>query len=717
MRAWLDALPEYLEKIDPNYVSWWSQGNVLDRNGTVCGPTNRHTVALRDDSVRAHSFEKPIPYSIMVDANLPRGVDALSVEDLKSYKKNSHLCRRTDRALAKEITDTITVRNERLDWLEKCEHSGLRLIPLLFAKRAEIGPIANNAASSKIAALVQAGPGERSVVAWNSWREEFDTWNKVQSDDAVLEGPILAQKYAAAAAKLGPPLDSDIRNEIRTLGYKGNPKKTLEAITDCISEWEANNFQAGSPGGGLAGAPHDPRKTLPPSGGGSGGGGGGDLPEKPCYYCGELHWHKDCEVFKKKMADRKKKKGDRRAAKAAAKAEKDKGKESKRAAAKAATKRGDDDEDAKGDDTKSEKSEKGAGMVAVGEVMINDAFFDGDAKTASLSGASLAALSRGAPLDDAPEVSVEDVDDSASESSISSDDSSDSEDDFVEPCPLVSASDSEDDDDAASTYSGKHASKKSPASSNAGSVTPARPSSSKRSTRAPTTSADALASSMPSTRSLRRDFATTPAARPSSRSSGSESGSPYKGAFAPKERRQSGLLPNPAVPSDEQPPPKPPSKSPKSAKTPYTGTFKESSSSESGDSGSTARVTATKRGSSKQPRAPRAGSSSTASDASDSALRHMMCHLLMANVIVILAALLWMDRGALAPFALARSCVPPAAATLVRAGLDAMWSSRLLVLLLLTVATAPLVLWCCFKRVPPLPIPRWRLRQTFHAQA
>ena len=51
MRAWLDALPEYLEKIDPNFVSWWSQGYVLDRNSTVCGPTIRHTVALRDDSV------------------------------------------------------------------------------------------------------------------------------------------------------------------------------------------------------------------------------------------------------------------------------------------------------------------------------------------------------------------------------------------------------------------------------------------------------------------------------------------------------------------------------------------------------------------------------------------------------------------------------------------------------------------------------------------
>ena len=84
--------------------------------------------------------------------------------------------------------------------------------------------------------MIQAGPGERSIATWNSWREEFDTWNRVQSHDAVLEGPLLAQKYAAAASKLGSPLDADIRNEIRTLGYKGNPKKTLEAITDVISD-------------------------------------------------------------------------------------------------------------------------------------------------------------------------------------------------------------------------------------------------------------------------------------------------------------------------------------------------------------------------------------------------------------------------------------------------------------------------------------------------
>eukprot|EP00966_Prymnesium_polylepis_P176959 4098304-Prymnesium_polylepis.1 len=128
MRTWLDALPEYLEKLDQNDVSWWSQGYVLDRNGTVCGPTIRHTVALRDECVRMHSFEKPISTAILTDAALPRGTAALSADDLRSYKKNSHQCRRIDRALAKEITDTISVRNERHDYLEKCDHSGLQLL-------------------------------------------------------------------------------------------------------------------------------------------------------------------------------------------------------------------------------------------------------------------------------------------------------------------------------------------------------------------------------------------------------------------------------------------------------------------------------------------------------------------------------------------------------------------------------------------------------------
>ena len=712
MRAWLDALPEYLEKLDANYVSWWTQGYVLDRNGTVCGPTNRHAVALRDESVRVHTFAKPIPHSIVVDANLPRNVNALSEEDKKLYKKHSHLCRRTDRALAKDITDTITVRNERLDWLEKCDNSGLRLIPLLFAKRAEIGPIANNAASGKLARLVEAGPGERSIVAWNSWREEFDMWNKVQSEDAVLEGPILAQKYAAAASRLGPPLDGDIRNEIRTLGYKGNPKKTLEAITDCISEWEANNYQSNAPA--LAGKPHDPRKTLPPGGGGGGGSGGDDPPTKPCYYCGELHWHRDCEIFKKKMAERKKKKGERRAAKAAAKAEKEAKKAAAaEAAAAAAAKKGGGD-DTKGDDS---QSEKGANLMAAGDVFISDAFFDGDAKTVSLSGASLAALPGGAQSE-AAAVVVEDIDDSASDSSVSSDDSEDPDGDQPEPVRPEPGNDDDDegaslassgDEGTESVYLGNFASAKSSASSTSGSVTPVRQPSSDRSP----VRANASASSKGSSASRPDRGRSAPATQQSS----SDSESPYKGEFAPKPRRRSSRRDAPPSPPPE--PVKPPSKPVKTPKSPYSGSFKEADDSEStsSDDDVMPRSVSAKRGSSKRLRQQRAGLRTSRSDASDSSLRHMMGHLLMANVIVILAALLWMDRGTLPPPALERSPLRHAAVALACWGANTFWTSPLLALLLLIASSASLMLWCCSKCLPTPPPPRWLLRQTLHAQA
>eukprot|EP00966_Prymnesium_polylepis_P251376 5811927-Prymnesium_polylepis.1 len=67
----------------------------------------------------------------------------------------------------------------------------------------EVGPIANDAAAVKIAQLMEAGPGEISMAAFNSWREEFDLWNATQSGDAFIRDPLLSQKYTAAVRKLG----------------------------------------------------------------------------------------------------------------------------------------------------------------------------------------------------------------------------------------------------------------------------------------------------------------------------------------------------------------------------------------------------------------------------------------------------------------------------------------------------------------------------------
>ena len=76
MRAWLQKLPDYLEGIgviDEDYALLWFQGAVLDRN-IVCGPTDRHTVALKMGLVCEHTFEKPIAHSVIfTEGSLPSG--------------------------------------------------------------------------------------------------------------------------------------------------------------------------------------------------------------------------------------------------------------------------------------------------------------------------------------------------------------------------------------------------------------------------------------------------------------------------------------------------------------------------------------------------------------------------------------------------------------------------------------------------------------------
>ena len=201
MRAWLQKLPEYLVRLDPDYRLWWSQGLVLDRN-VVCGPTDRHTVALKMGLVREHTFDKPISHAaIFTEGPLPASARryALTDDDKKSsFKPAKILCSRKDTTLSRDIVDTIPVRSVRNTLLKKCEDSGLKLIPILLAKCDEIGPVANDLAATKLSALTKAGPTDRSVASFNHWREVYDTWNETQSNDAVIKDPLLSSRYVAA---------------------------------------------------------------------------------------------------------------------------------------------------------------------------------------------------------------------------------------------------------------------------------------------------------------------------------------------------------------------------------------------------------------------------------------------------------------------------------------------------------------------------------------
>ena len=258
---------------------------------------------------------------------------------------------------------------------------------MLMQKCEEIGPGANNVAQARIASLVKNGPSARTVSAANEWKDDFDLWNATQSDDAVIRDPLLAQRYASGVRRLGEPLAGNLKTEIKTNGAVGNSELVWECVITVLTEYEAEQLDDETIGGGLAGRPFDPRRNVPPRS--SGGGGDDDVddkdkPSKPCPECGGMHWMRKCP----KILERKKKRQEEKTAR------RDKRRAAKAAAAAAAEKEKPPSGGDGGGEDAEKKSESGGAQVAVGEVMVSDAFFGGGEQTVTLNrtGAGLAAV-------------------------------------------------------------------------------------------------------------------------------------------------------------------------------------------------------------------------------------------------------------------------------------------------------------------------------------
>ena len=177
MASWLDDMFKYLAVKDPNFQSWCSEGYILNRTTTVV-PTQFHGVALREDWVEPGSLEEPLPPEIYVDRAVPSGVDALNPSEMTVSLR---ACRRVDEALQQEILAGMASSTEQKEWEALSGKSGLKLIPLLQAKRDEASDARDLAVESKLHELVQKGLSQPSVSAFTELRDEFQSWNDTAS--------------------------------------------------------------------------------------------------------------------------------------------------------------------------------------------------------------------------------------------------------------------------------------------------------------------------------------------------------------------------------------------------------------------------------------------------------------------------------------------------------------------------------------------------------
>ncbi|KAL3908358.1 MAG: hypothetical protein SGPRY_009832, partial [Prymnesium sp.] len=364
-------------------------------------------------------LQRSISLDIFVDSGIPRGTPPLTAADEKRIIVAPEFCRSIDRNVASTILSTVNVRAVRRDWARRSNNSGITLLRMLHAHADEVGPFANTAIAGKLQRLMDSGPENRSVAAFNAWREEWDSWNNSQSADAVVPSTLAATRYEAAARRLGEPLAERFTTEICLSNSRGNADKTVEAINKVLADYEAELITVATSGGALQAG--DPRKTgLSPLPSNSTLQASTDskLPPNPCSTCGKMHWHADCPERRKARLEKVKVKKDKDK-----RALKGKKKEHRGEALANSRKDG---------EFKDDTPEKKTGAAAVGvaaEVLVSEDFFEGGGQTVSLcKGAGLVTLvkSSNGRINTLEKSSSDDSSSDSSNSEIESEDDSES---------------------------------------------------------------------------------------------------------------------------------------------------------------------------------------------------------------------------------------------------------------------------------------------------
>ena len=136
-------LCEWLERLDPHYVTLVQQGYILDRHGNVICVSDNHCDRLRAGLVPLGTFQKPT--IVAPDDYSAEGLPVLTAEeraaddasaDKKRHSSNPQLVGQYHTRMLNHIESTISDRDTVKDLRKECNGSGPALLAIFEARRA-----------------------------------------------------------------------------------------------------------------------------------------------------------------------------------------------------------------------------------------------------------------------------------------------------------------------------------------------------------------------------------------------------------------------------------------------------------------------------------------------------------------------------------------------------------------------------------------------------
>jgi hypothetical protein len=158
MRGWLRKLPEHLRNLDFDYVTLYKYGYMTTTRRETVVPTLFHAYAIQNGLIGEFDFDNPIPTSFMDDREVPRDLPRMTEEQRRAFLVQPHAIKVALEKLANAITDTITVRATRQEYLTERNRNGVALIRNLMLEARRLGPTADSAISTRLNSFVAIGP-------------------------------------------------------------------------------------------------------------------------------------------------------------------------------------------------------------------------------------------------------------------------------------------------------------------------------------------------------------------------------------------------------------------------------------------------------------------------------------------------------------------------------------------------------------------------------
>ena len=243
-QAWYNDLPRRVRA----HRSLWERGFITLR-GVIYTSTEVHSYHLSINNIETCTFEKPCPLRAFRLEDPTETTQILSDAKKKKYVDEPTQLDESDKNFFEDIIETIDNKQRQRDYRVMCKGSGIALLIKLAEEIARMNDDMSAWAVEHRAKLVLRGLTAPTVIAFDQYRQAYEDFTSQMGSRAEPDS-VTAKVYVTAVKDLGDLTATKVDLKVATDKPNGDLVKTVELLTEIVTQIETAGARPGTSGTG-----------------------------------------------------------------------------------------------------------------------------------------------------------------------------------------------------------------------------------------------------------------------------------------------------------------------------------------------------------------------------------------------------------------------------------------------------------------------------------